>query len=312
MALRPAATASPNRIGPPGSACLVLLGVGLLALGWGRRAAVPYLGLAVCLINLVPAVGFLYGVAGFFSQARITGIAWPTVLALSALGLGLVVAQPDQGPVALLLRQDAGGTLLRRMLPAAILVPLVLGYLKREGESLGLYQAATGTGLLVTGQLRHRQVNAAPVRDAAGAIIGSVSVVRDITERKRAEEALRESEARLHVTLNSIGDAVLSVDTAGCVTFLNPVAVALTGWPLPEAVGQPIQKVFRIVDETSHQPGEDIVQRVLRERRVVALANHTVLVARDGREIAVEDSAAPIIDPNGKVAGVVLVFHLLS
>jgi PAS domain S-box-containing protein len=160
-----------------------------------------------------------------------------------------------------------------------------------EAPPLRAHQGETVTGqdenvrTPATGQLRHRQVNAAPVRDAAGAIIGSVSVVRDITERKRAEEALRESEARLHVTLNSIGDAVLSVDTAGCVTFLNPVAVALTGWPLPEAVGQPIQKVFRIVDETSHQPGEDIVQRVLRERRVVALANHTVLVARDGREM---------------------------
>ncbi|HEY3323692.1 MAG TPA: PAS domain S-box protein [Planctomycetota bacterium] len=126
---------------------------------------------------------------------------------------------------------------------------------------------------------------------------------------RESREALRQSEERLRVTLASIGDAVLSADTAGRVTYLNPVAVALTGWELAGAMGQPIQSVFKIVNEQTHQPAEDIVARVLREGRAIALANHTALITKDGRTVPIEDSAAPILDAAGKVCGIVLVFH---
>jgi PAS domain S-box-containing protein len=132
---------------------------------------------------------------------------------------------------------------------------------------------------------------------------------RVIAERKRAEEALKESQEWLHVTLASIGDAVMTTDTDCRVTYLNPKAVALTGWQKAEAEGQPVQQVFRIIDELTRVPGEDIVSRVLRERKGAELANHTALIAKDGSEIPIEDSAAPILDASGKVFGVVLVFH---
>ena len=127
--------------------------------------------------------------------------------------------------------------------------------------------------------------------------------------KHQAERKLRASEARWRVTLGSIGDAVIASDTAGQVTFLNPVAAALTGWSPEEAQGQPFTQVFHIINELTHVPGEDLVARVLRENRVVELANHTALVTRDGREIPVEDSAAPITDAAGQVTGVVIVFH---
>jgi len=111
-----ARTASPNRMGPPASLSMVLVGLGLLAVAFRRRAVAPYVGLAVCVMNLVPAVGFLYGIHGFYDQSRLTGIAWPTVVALSALGIGLVLSEDKRGPLALLLRDDAGGALFRRML----------------------------------------------------------------------------------------------------------------------------------------------------------------------------------------------------
>ena len=132
---------------------------------------------------------------------------------------------------------------------------------------------------------------------------------RDVTRRWHAEEELRQEHEWLRVTLNSIGDAVLATDTAGRITFLNPVAVALTGWPADQAAGQPAQSVFRTLDERSGQPADDVVGRVLRELQTVSLANHTVLVTRDGREIPIEDSAAPITDGDGRLSGVVLVFH---
>lgn len=132
---------------------------------------------------------------------------------------------------------------------------------------------------------------------------------RLLAERERAEEKLREQRERFKVTLASIGDGVLSSDTEGKVTFINPVAAALTGWTIEQSVGQPVQSIFRIINEKTRAPADDIVARVFREGHVVGLANHTALVARDGKEIPIEDSAAPIKDSNGNVSGVVLVFH---
>lgn len=131
----------------------------------------------------------------------------------------------------------------------------------------------------------------------------------DISERKRTEEELRRNREWLRVTLSSIGDAVLATDASGRITFLNPVAVDLTGWQAEEALDRPIQSVFHIVNEQTRQPAENIVERVLREGRIVSLANHMALVTRDGREIPIEDSAAPIRDGQGNLVGVVLVFH---
>ncbi|HUK91087.1 MAG TPA: CHASE3 domain-containing protein, partial [Blastocatellia bacterium] len=110
---------------------------------------------------------------------------------------------------------------------------------------------------------------------------------RNMEERRRLGEAIREQKEWLEVTLAGIGDAVIATDTRGKITFVNPVAEALTGWPAAEALGQEIEKVFHIVNEYSKQPVESPVSRVLREGSVVGLANHTVLIGRDGEEIAI-------------------------
>ena len=133
---------------------------------------------------------------------------------------------------------------------------------------------------------------------------------RELEDRVQARTAeLREQQEWLRVTLTSMGDAVIASDREARVVFLNPIAESLTDWPRDQALGQPIARVFRIVNELTHEPAEDLVARVLSEKRVVTLANHTALVTKDGREVPIEDSAAPILDAAGKVAGVVLVFH---
>jgi PAS domain S-box-containing protein len=131
----------------------------------------------------------------------------------------------------------------------------------------------------------------------------------DVSEGKQAEEEVRRQREWLRVTLSSIGDSVLATDCDGKITFLNPVAAELTGWTEEQALGQPAREVFRIIDEETRAKAEDIVSRVLRDKCVVALANHTAIVARNGREIPVEDSAAPILDSAGNLLGTVLVFH---
>ena len=135
------------------------------------------------------------------------------------------------------------------------------------------------------------------------------TVIEMALYKHTAERKLRESERRYAVTLASIGDAVIATDGQARVTFLNPVAEALTGWPQAEAAGRPLAEVFHIVNEETRQPVEDPAAKVLRLGTVVGLANHTVLMARDGREVPIDDCGAPIVDDRGRITGVVLVFR---
>lgn len=124
-----------------------------------------------------------------------------------------------------------------------------------------------------------------------------------------AEAARHASEMRYFVTLNSIGDGVIATDAQGQVILLNPVAEALTGWTNEAAQGRPLAEVFRIVVEETHAPAPDPVAQVLATGGVVDLANHTLLIARDGAERAIADAAAPIRDAAGKLLGIVLTFR---
>jgi len=135
---------------------------------------------------------------------------------------------------------------------------------------------------------------------------------RELAARHAAEAALREREQDLDITLQSIGDAVLTTDTEGRVTRMNPVAERLTGWPAAEARGRPVDEVFRIINEETRRPAVIPVEKVLRSGEIHGLANHTVLIARDGTERAIADSAAPIRDAGGQLRGVVLVFRDVS
>src|SRR5262249_51408677 len=128
-------------------------------------------------------------------------------------------------------------------------------------------------------------------------------------ERERAAEVLSEQKERLRTTLASIGDAVISTDAEGRVTNMNAVAESLTRWNLPQAIGQAIDTVFRIVNEETRQPADNPAARAIREGFIVGLANHPVLIARDGTERAIDDSAAPIRCDKGQVVGCVLVFR---
>ncbi|MGE5413450.1 MAG: PAS domain S-box protein, partial [Syntrophomonadaceae bacterium] len=134
-------------------------------------------------------------------------------------------------------------------------------------------------------------------------------VQRDLVGRHRAETEARKTGERFRATLASIGDAVLTTDAEGRVTFVNPVAERLTGWTSEEAAGRREEEVFPIRNEKTHAEVESPTRRVLREGLIVGLANHTVLRARNGREIPIADSGAPIRGADGTVEGVVLVFR---
>ncbi|MBF0407157.1 MAG: transporter substrate-binding domain-containing protein [Candidatus Riflebacteria bacterium] len=122
-------------------------------------------------------------------------------------------------------------------------------------------------------------------------------------------EKLLRSEENLRITLDSIGDAVISTDTAGFITRMNPIAEKLTGWSLADAVGKPLSEVFRIVNSTTRQVAPNPVEHVLSSGEIVGLANHTALISKSGAEFQIADSGAPIKNASGEVVGVVMVFR---
>jgi PAS domain S-box-containing protein len=151
--------------------------------------------------------------------------------------------------------------------------------------------------------------SAAPIRVEGGALLGCVLVFRDVTARRKTERETWESRELLRTTLASIGDAVISTDVAGRIVFVNPVAEGLTGWTQEEAAGQFLDAVFRIIDEQTRRSVQNPAARSLREGVVVGLANHTLLLRKDGSEVPIDDSAAPIRSADGEIVGCVLVFR---
>ncbi|MBI5669294.1 MAG: PAS domain S-box protein [Chloroflexi bacterium] len=160
-----------------------------------------------------------------------------------------------------------------------------------------------------TGEEQWAIVKARPVHNQDGGIEFVVNIFQNITRLKLAEQSLDEQRERLRVTLYSIGDGVIATDIGGRVTMMNPVAERLTGHRQADVLGKPIQDVFYVIHEHTRQPVENPVHTVLACGEAVALANHSLLVARGGAEIPIEDSSAPIITRDGTLAGVVLVFH---
>ena len=147
-------------------------------------------------------------------------------------------------------------------------------------------------------------------------VVGLIAYLFTCTVIIGSGEAARVAQARatesrevFRVTLRSIGDAVITTDVRGCITYINGVGESLTGWSLADAVGQPLERVFHIVNEATRQPVDNPAMRALREGVVVGLANHTVLIKKDGNECPIDDSAAPIRDEQGLVSGCVLIFR---
>lgn len=169
-------------------------------------------------------------------------------------------------------------------------------------------------------QLRMREADlalrSARAAAAAAGLLGAAVIAfafalirREMLGRQRAHAALNAERERLDVTLRSIGDAVITTDAEARVTFLNPVAEELTGWIGGAATGQPLETVFPIVNEKTRAPVDNPALEALQTGRIVGLANHTVLLARDGSEVPIDDRAAPIRDAHGRIAGAVLVFR---
>lgn len=179
----------------------------------------------------------------------------------------------------------------------------------RRGERIDHYETVRRKK---DGRLFDISITVSPLTDEGGNVVGASKIARDISEQKRAQRALHESEERWRVTLESIGDAVVATDASAEVTFVNQVAAGIMGRPIEDIQGRPLADVFKIVNEGTRLTVESPVDRVIREGLVVGLANHTVVIRPNGTEVPIDDSAAPIRDRDGRLLGVVLVFRDIS
>ena len=189
--------------------------------------------------------------------------------------------------------------------------------LRQERQATLRHRMQIASGIAVLTILVFAASLALSTRRQLAALFGnyerSLDVVqRQIEEAREQAEALAQSEEFLATTLRSIGDAVIATDTAGNVNFLNAVAEELTGWQSPDANGKPLHDVFVIINQETRQPVESPAVRVLREGVVVGLANHTLLINRQGRERPIDNSVAPIRSAEGAILGTILVFRDVS
>jgi PAS domain S-box-containing protein len=176
----------------------------------------------------------------------------------------------------------------------------------RRGERLDHFETKR---VRKDGGLLDISLTVSPITDASGRVIGVSKIARDITGQKRAAAELAAQQAWFRITLSSIGDAVIACDPHGQVTFVNEMGERLTAWREQEALGRPLHEVFNIINEKTRSPIDNPAMLVMKLGHVVGLANHTVLVARDGTERPIADSAAPIRDAENRMLGVVLVFR---
>ncbi len=179
-----------------------------------------------------------------------------------------------------------------------------LGRLSELGQQLLEYRF-----LHQAGHYRWIQDQRKLIRDEASNPIEMIGSWQDITERKQMEQALFQEKELAQITLESIGDAVITTDAAGLIEYLNPMAEQITGWRAAQAKGMPLAEVFKTLNETTRQPGENLIERVRSSGRVMGLAYPTLLIARDGTEYAIDNSAAPICDRDSQMIGTVIVFR---
>jgi chemotaxis family two-component system sensor kinase Cph1 len=222
-------TISPNRIGLPGSLSLAFLGAGFLLLIAGKRKLATVMGLIICIINLVPASGYLLNIGLFYSNARLTAIAWPTVLALMLSGFGLIFIKPGNGLKDLIVGNQPGDILIRRLLPAIILLPLVIGIIIIHGERLVNYDATTSTGIQVVMLVLLFSLMVFRIRNIINRINAS---------RKYTENSLRESEKKYRLIFETANEGIWITDNNRITIMVNQRLSEMFGYPINEIIGK--------------------------------------------------------------------------
>jgi diguanylate cyclase (GGDEF)-like protein/PAS domain S-box-containing protein len=332
-------TQHPGRMGAVAAVIFVLLGTAMLLLNVQLRSRwIEGLTIAAMFNALIPAIGYLYGTSSLYYIPYYGTIALPTALMSVLLCAGILAVRPDRGVMALLTNKSAGGITARRLLPAAVFIPLLIDRLQFWGQRMGLYDAtfavilftlssmiifttliAWNARLLLQLDMRRDRAedNLRGTLQKLGSNIRALSQANsrlqaEIVERRAAEDRLFHERERAEVTLKSIGDGVITTNVDGKIMYLNPAAEKMSGWTNAEAAGLAISEVFKIIDPVTREPVAQPVDVALFRNEVARMEQSRILIHRDGSESTVDDSCAPMHDPEGRVIGAVVVFHDVS
>lgn len=291
-----------RRLPPSAGISILLLSLGLLCMEF---TAPPFvLGqIMVLLAGLVPLaviVGYFYSITMMNQFISYTLMAIHTALLLLLLSAGALLRHPRESFVSVFFDETPDAELSRRILPAVILVPLLI--------------AAVVLQLVRINLLRPEQTAAANLYANILALAGlatwaSYQLRRVNRTRRSAEENASQERQWLKVTLASIGDGVIATDNNMLVTFLNPIAERLTGWSLLDAAGKRVDEIFKLIDEESLNPIPSPVRAALDSGGIAGLERPVLLIARNGAQRPVDNSAAPIRSTSGEISGAVLIFH---
>ncbi len=282
------ATVSPNRMGPPAAATYVIHGLALLFSVLKIRRLAPPLGLAALSILLTPAIGYLLDIGPFFQTAAVTAIAWPTVIALSLLSVGLVALDPTGFPTAQFFRRDEGGRLFRRALPILFMPPGVALVITAAVRA-GYFSPVIGIGLFVIAMM---------LSLALTLYEGSTHVSRAEGGQRSAAEALRESDLRFRELVDDAGAMLWEIDAEGRLTFLSRAWLEFIGASSDTLVGRDWLEALGTIDDATARDKFDAARREKHGFRV----EHRVQRS-DGETAVVLSSLSPGFARDGTVTG---------
>src|SRR6478736_6654211 len=290
------------RMAPGIAGSLILFGLALLCTKGDRLGSAISQVLAIAMLAqvLIVLTGYAYGVAIHYYPFPFTAISHYGLVSTLLLAIGLLAASPEDGATAAIIDKSPAGEMLRRLLPGIIVLPLVIGWFAHQAEIANYYDSAATLAMFAVSSI---------VVLAAFTWTTIDAVRRSDRARNEALIELRGQREWLSTTVGSIGEGVIATDPSGSVLLLNKVAERLTGWPLGDARGKPIWEVFRVIDEATRKPLDDPALRALRERATTRLESGALLLTRDGKELPIEDSGAPILGFDGSIAGAVLIFR---
>jgi PAS domain S-box-containing protein len=279
-------TVSPNRVGFPGSLSMTFLGAGFLLLMTGKRKMATFFGLVVCIINLVPASGYLLNIGMFYSNPRLTAIAWPTALALMLSGFGLIFIKPGKGLKNLIVNDEPGDILIKRILPAIILIPLAIGFIIIHGEKLINYDSTTSTGIQVVILILVFALMAFRIRNIMNRINAS---------RKFSENSLRESEKKYRLIFETANEGIWITDNNRVTLMVNQRLSEMLGYQINEIIGKTGSEFLFSDQEEMRQETSDMLKSGIKTSREFKFRR------KDGSTLWAISNASPVFDNKGNL-----------
>ena len=262
------------------------------------RNATRVLAVAIAGVSLLALVGLIFRIIRLSAAVPAMDMALPTALALLATSFSLVAMRPEKRLLQLLEHDSPGATVFRRLLPAAFVLPILVGWLEAVGQRRGWFDAAAGEGLATVSM----------VIVCTALIWWTSSKLDDMNVRRSMAETRADTQREwLEVTLANIGDAVIAANDEGRVGFMNPATEALCGIEPASAVGRPVSELLDLIDERTQAPVACPLQEAFARRQPVTAAGEPAIRLPDGKLQAVDVSAMPILGGGGSLLGGVLV-----